>query len=356
VISRVADHCFWLGRYLERAESAARVLAVTSHLSLDAELTPAQCWLPVIIVSGEREHFFEQHGEGADGEGEVVERYMTWDEDNLASIRRSVAAARENARSIREVVSLEGWEATNELHLWMSGVGEGGSAGLGGPATYERDRFGFYRHVRRGVQLVLGLLRSTMLHDAPLDFIWLGVMLERVGQTARVLDVHHHAFTNLSRREEVVETALWLSLLRACSGFEPFMKRHQGTVTAEAVARFLVFEPAFPRSLRFCLDAASDRFFDNIRPSDSPGLPGAATAARLSALATWLRARAEEPLPASVHALLTHVVDETAAVCNLLAEELFGYGPPAPDAGSVGKSPGIGYHGAQAQSQSSPNP
>jgi uncharacterized alpha-E superfamily protein len=255
-------------------------------------------------------------------------------------------------------LSLEGWETTNELHLWMSGVGD--SSGLDGPALYERDRFGFYRHIRRGVQLVLGLLRSTMLHDAPLDFIWLGVMLERVGQTARVLDVHHHAFTHLRGREEVVETALWLSLLRACSGFEPFMKRHQGTVTADAVARFLVFEPAFPRSIRFCLDAANDRYFKSIRPSGADELPGAATAARLAALTTWLRARAEEPLSAGVHELLTHVVDETAAVCNLLAQELLGYGPPvataAPDAGSVGISQGMGYHGAQAQSQSSPNP
>jgi len=77
--------------------------------------------------------------------------------------------------------------------------------------------------VRRSVQLSLGLLRSTMLHDTPLDFIWLGVMLERTGQTARVLDVHHHVLSPAASRHQVVETALWLSLLRTCSGFEPFM-------------------------------------------------------------------------------------------------------------------------------------
>jgi uncharacterized alpha-E superfamily protein len=320
VISRVADHCFWLGRYLERAESIARVLSVTGHLSLDAELPPEQCWLPVIIVSGEREHFFAKHGEGADRSGELVQRYMTWDEDNLTCIQRSIAAARENARSIREVVSLEGWESTNELHLWMSSPEA--------EALYEHDRYAFYRHIRRGVQLVLGLLRSTMLHDMPLDFIWLGVMLERVGQTARVLDVHHHAFTSLAGRQEVVETALWLSLLRACSGYEPFMKRNRGRVNAEAVARFLIFEPDFPRSIRFCLDAAADRFFQHIRPLEQSSLPGAETTTRLQGLAAWLRMRAEEPLPADVHELLTHVVDETATVCNLLAVELLGYGPP----------------------------
>jgi uncharacterized alpha-E superfamily protein len=321
LISRVADHCFWFGRYLERAESTARVLAVTGNLSRDAELTAEQCWLPVIVVSGERAHFADKYGLDAAREGEIVERYMTWDEDNLTSIVRSIASARENARSIREVVSLEAWETINELYLWSSGPAA--------EAQYRDDRIGFYRHVRQLVQLCLGLLRSTMLHDTPLDFIWLGVMLERLGQTARVLDVHHHAFTNLPSRQEVVETALWLSLLRACSGFEPFMKRNQGKVTGDAVARFLVFERDFPRSLRFCLDAAADRFFQHIRPPDPPSLPGAETAARLGAQAAWLRARAREPMlhDGEIHALLTHVVDETAAVCNGLSRELLGYGP-----------------------------
>jgi uncharacterized alpha-E superfamily protein len=347
VISRVADHCFWFGRYLERAESAARLLAVTQNLSLDAELTPEQCWLPVIIVSGEKEHFLAKHPALEDGAREAgpgfgaargpieteafawsdaVPRYMTWDEDNHTGLVRSISAARENARSIREVVSLEAWETTNELYLWM--------ASEGARAEFEKDRHGFYRHIRSAVQLCLGLLRSTMLHDTPLDFIWLGVMLERVGQTARVLDVHHHAFTNLTSRQEVVETALWLSLLRACSGFEPFMKRNQGKVTGDAVARFLVFEGDFPRSIRFCLDAASDRFFRHIRPTASAepttgALPGAETAARLGALAEWLRARSLEPMPhnGQIHALLTHVVDETAAICTGLSLELFGYGP-----------------------------
>ena len=265
VISRVADHCFWFGRYLERAESTARVLAVTGNLARDGELTPEQCWLPVIIVSGERAHFADKCGLDAAGSGEIVEQYMTWDEDNLTSIVRSVAAARENARSIREVVSIEAWETINELYLW--------STSAAAEAQYREDRLGFYRHVRQLVQLCLGLLRSTMLHDTPLDFIWLGVMLERLGQTARVLDVHHHAFTRLVNREEVVETALWLGLLRACSGFEPFMKRSQGVVRGEAVAAFLLFEPAFPRSIRFCLEDA-DACLRHGGRHDQPSAPG----------------------------------------------------------------------------------
>ena len=321
MISRVADHCFWFGRYVERAESTARLLAATVSLALDAELDPHQCWRPVIVVAGEESGFGTRCAEGKDdhrawGDGELVQRFMTWDEDNLVSLRRSVSSARWNARQIREVVSLEAWEAVNELHLWMSSH----AATL----EFQNQRDSFYRQVRKMTQLCLGLLRSTMLHDEPLDFIWLGVLLERVSQTARTLDVHHHAFTQLPHRHEVIETALWLSLLRSLSGSEPFMKKSQGgKVTAETVARFLIDEPQFPRSIAYCVHSSHDRLCA-IRPPEEPDLPGAKTAARLAALDAWCAERRAGGKAASIHEVLTHVVDETHAVCDGLAEELLG--------------------------------
>jgi uncharacterized alpha-E superfamily protein len=364
MISRVADHCFWFGRYLERAESAARVLHVTNNLALDAELPPQQCWLPVVIVSGEREQFLAKHGEEAASDGEIVQEYLTWADDNLTSLIRSVSAARENARSIREVVSLEAFQTINELYLWIHGPEA--------RATYARNRYEFYRHIRQASQLVLGLLRSTMLHDTPLDFIWLGTMLERVGQTARVLDVHHHAFTTLPARHQIIETALWLSLLRACSGFEPFMKRSQGRVTGDAVAAFLILEPAFPRSIRYCVHAAFDRL-SSIRPPGAQKLPGAEGLARLGELDGYLRQTSSEALSGTIHDLLTHVVNETAAVCNDIARELFGLAtapspsqtparasspplaplPPLPPLSSVAPAQSSAQSPSAAQAQSS---
>lgn len=320
MISRVADHCLWLGRYLERAESTARVLAVTRNLALDAELAPRQCWLPVVIVSGEEAAFLRRFGPAATEDGERVQDYLTWDEECMVSIRRSVAAARDNARSIREVVSLESWEALNELHLWLHG-----------PATraeWQQDRHAFFRRIRTAVQGIHGIYRGTMLHDDALHFVELGVRLERAGQTARILDVHHHAIARLATHD-VIETALWLSLLRACSGFEPFMKRHQGLVTAAAVARFLVLEPDFPRSVRFCIHSAWERL-SAIRPPGAEGLPGAESLARLRALADWID-RAEPMLgEGRLHELLTHVVDETAAISDWIGRELLGYEGTAP--------------------------
>jgi uncharacterized alpha-E superfamily protein len=334
MIARVADHCFWFGRYLERVESTARLLQVTGALALDAELTPAQCWQPVIITTGEQENFARLCGAEASGDGEAVQEYLSFRNDCSVSIARSVAAARENARSIREVISLEAWESINELHLYLSGGA--------GREEYKELRYGFYKRVRRDAQLCQGLLRATMLADAPLDFIWLGVLLERLGQTARILDVHHHAFTAASAHEttqaqgqpgaeqSVVETALWLSLLRACYGFEPFMKLHHGPVTGPAVAAFLIFEKRFPRSVRHCLSSARERLWQ-IRPPAQLDLPGLRALERLRTLDGWLTEQGGGPLdPGSVHALLTRVVDETSAACAEIAQDLLGSPIPPP--------------------------
>jgi len=314
VISRVADHCFWLGRYIERAESTARLLQVTRALAFDAELPPLHCWRPLMIVSGQHPEFTAHFGADAAGNGDIVQRYMTWATENPVSIRSSVRAAREGARSIREVLGFEIWQATNEMYLWF--------AGEEAAASYVHDRDEVYRNVRRSTQLCLGLVRSTMLHDEPMDFLWLGVLLERIGQTARTLDMHHHIRGAAEGQQPLLQTALWLSLLRACSGFEAFMRREQGRVSREAAVSFLLFEARFPRSLRYCVRSA----LALARRLDSSGGKGAVTAARgrLEALDRWLDDQAAKDIPASVHDFLTHVVDEASTACQELQQGVEG--------------------------------
>jgi uncharacterized alpha-E superfamily protein len=332
VIARVADHCFWLGRHIERTESTARVLQVTGALALDAELPPVRCWHPVVIVAGQEADFIELHGAAALGDAEVVQRYLVSDEDNPVSLRRSVAFARENARTIRDVVSLEVWQTINELHVFL-GSDEA-------EAMYLDDRDGLYARVQRSTQLALGLLRSTMLHDAPLDYVWLGVLLERVSQTARLLDVEHHALLAEGAAHPVLETALWLSLLRGCSGSEAFMKRNRGKVTGAAVAAFLILEPRFPRSVRYCTASARDRLAAICAGDD---LPGSRALARLAALERWLVDLSPETLHGGrVHEVLTYVVDEAHAACDAVMSELLGRGAREP----------VARESAQPQSQS----
>jgi uncharacterized alpha-E superfamily protein len=323
VISRVADHLFWLGRYLERAESTARVLAVTRNLSLDGELRPRQVWHPAVVVFGEEEPFRARLGEAALEDGEAVQRYLSW-HDDVASIAEAVRGARENARSVREVVSLETWEAVNELNLWL--VGEARDA-------FERDRHGFYRSVREAVQRTLGVVHGTMLHDDAFDFLFLGVMLERAGQTARTLDVHHHA---LGGAHQVVETALWLALLRACSGFEAYMKRYQGEVSAGTVAGFLILDARFPRSIAYCLQDAGGRLG---RLRTAAVEPRGQSLSRLRTLLAWVLDEAPPAVGTGrLHDLLTRVVDESHAVCQEIGDELLV--PPLPPA-QAGAEAGI---------------
>ena len=326
LISRVADSCFWFGRYVERAESTARHMRATLHLAIDGELSPRQAWHPALIVAGEEGPFTARHGDEAVADGEAVQRHLVWDDQCIVSLIRSVSAARENARAIRDVLSSDVWEYVNELHLWLHTEAA--------EAQYRTQRDGFYRHVRQLTQLILGLLRSTMLHDMALDFIWLGVMLERANQTARLLDVHHHAFAEMEEKpgpaQGIVETAVWLALLRALSGVEPFMKTHPGRVTGEAVARFLVSDGRFPRSISYCVHAAHDRF-KYLRPEEDEGLPGGESLARFAQLDRWVQSlgadgRDPTKAPGGLHAILTAVVNETATIAETIGRELLGYG------------------------------
>jgi uncharacterized alpha-E superfamily protein len=160
-----------------------------------------------------------------------------------------------------------------------------------------------------------------------MDILWLGVLLERIGQTARILDMHHYlldgngngkhkdkAAEPVPGKHQIVQTALWLSLLRTCSGFEAFMRVHKGRVTGHDAVEFLLFEERFPRSLRYCVRSALG-LMRRIWPAELAAI-GGAPLARLAALDAWLGERKLDVERASIHDLLTHVVDETALVCS----------------------------------------
>ena len=320
MISRVADYCFWFGRYLDRAESSARLLEVTRTLVFDADIPVTHCWRPLVIVAGEEGRFVELHGSEALGNGELVQEYMTWNLENPVSLANSVHAGRECARAIRDQLSLDAWEEVNELYLWLDRDST--------RALYAENRMEFYRTVRRSTQLTLGLVRSTMLHDEPISFLWMGVMLERVGQTARILDMHHHTMELESQTHDIVQAALWLSLLRACSGAEAFMKKNQGRVTAQKMVEFLIFDPTFPRSLRYCLHSGYG-LLTRIWDKPTAGMPGRGSQKRYETLLRWLDRQAETLDMAQIHTLLTAVVDEVAAICSRITQDIQG---PARDA------------------------
>ncbi len=284
---------------------------------MDGELPAEELWPSALVVCGERPAFVKSVGAARMTDGDEVQRYMAWDASNLASIAASVGAARENARSIRDVVSLELWETVNGLYLWVQD-----------PATrsaFEHDRFAFYPRIIDTVQLGHGVLRSTMLHDTPLDFILVGTLLERAGQMARTLDVHHHALAHVAEKRDGYESALWLSLLKTCSGLDPFMRLYQGRFGNDNVPAFLVLEPRFPRSIVHCLENARSRLL-RMRP---PSGPQWGTLERLEALIDRVQTSTRLAVgQGTLHELFTRVVEQTALVCEDLGHEMLGHDHP----------------------------
>jgi uncharacterized alpha-E superfamily protein len=310
MISRVAEHCFWMARYLERAENTARVLEVNQTLLLDFHLPYEQQWMPLLIICGIHEFPKEE------ATGERVQDHMTWDEENPFSIVSSLAWARENARIIREVISAEMWERMNYYHLWLQSPDT--------RAMYDCNRGEFYAQIRRINQLLHGISDVTMSHGEAWEFLQLGEHLERASQMARVLDVKYHML--LPRLDDVgspIDNAHSVAILMSCSGYEPYHKKQRVTPTdpGVAVADFLIFDQPFPRSVCHCLIRCR-------RSLDAIGRPAGVVATiadrKLDELLNWLDTRDIKDLIASgLHESLTHVVEGVHAVGQAVHDTYF---------------------------------
>lgn len=315
MISRVAGNCFWMHRYVERVENTARMLQVNGAFVLDVQLPDAQRWRPFLIVAGEQPRFDELFGAGKAHDGEVVQEYLTWDERCPSSILTALGWARENARTIRETISLEMWESLNEAWLWMK---EGSARKL-----YQRDRHTFYNRVKDICLLFNGICHNTILNAEPFDFMRLGMLLERAGQTGRILDVKYHTFGREQGADETAgEVAQWLALLRSCAAFDPFLKLNR-PLSGPEVAGFLILEDAFPRSVMHCLARAAE-FLERIDAGSYPAAGGRRALPGLSALIAYVKPLTIGAiLERGLHAELTHIIDATAGVCHAIHADYF---------------------------------
>jgi len=248
MLSRVADSCYWLSRYIERAETNSRLLHVNMNLMLDLEDADhdsvREHWQPV-LASLEDQELFNTLYDHVDGES--VMEFVTFEKKNPHSIISSISAARENARTVREQISSEMWEHLNKLYLYLRSEKA--------RADYRSTPHDFYRSIIDGSHLFQGITDATMTHGEGWDFIQAGKFLERADSTSRVLDVKYHIL--LPQGERVggsVDLTQWMAVLKSCSALEAYLKVRVGHVTAWDVAEFLILHPTFPRSIRFSVD------------------------------------------------------------------------------------------------------
>lgn len=317
ILSRVAESCFWLGRYVERTESTARLLRVNRSFVLDVPVEPMARWRPVVVVAGEEPRFRKHLGDDAFADGEAVEEYMAWHPDNPSSLASSVFWARENARTTREIVSLEMWQTLNTFYQWLKG-GQG-------RRLYSSDREQFYFRMQELACLFWGVMYGTMLHEEPFDFVRLGMYFERAGQTARMVDVRHHMLGPLGGQaaSTPIATAHAMALLRSCSATEPFLKRTRGIPSGAAVVDFLMHDKAFPRSVRHCLDRA-EHGLGRVRPDQAS--IGETTALELAKLAKTLGEPSTKPKTEGddgMHTTLTQFIDGLTRTCTALESDFF---------------------------------
>lgn len=247
MLSRVANSVFWMSRYIERAENTARFLDVVHHLVLDLPGETSNQWESLIYASGDHEPYLERYGSFTEA---GATQFLTFDRDNPNSILSCLWLARENARSIREVVSSEMWEQINRSYHLVREAQQSDRLRQEGPA--------FYSHFKKACHLFAGITDATMSHNEAWHFARLGRLLERADKTTRILDVKY--FMLLPRVDYVgspYDSLQWAALLRCLSALEMYRKRfHQ--ILPKSVAAFLLLDGDFPRSVRFCLGEAED--------------------------------------------------------------------------------------------------
>jgi uncharacterized alpha-E superfamily protein len=246
MLSRTADHLFWMARYTERAENTARMLDVnvqTSMLPQSVE-EDQQGWRAMLGISELQSAYDQKH---SSLQAREVIDFMVRDPDNPSSITACLTEARENARAVRGTLTTEVWEIQNQTWLDMQKRLDSD--------LLEDDPSKFFEWVKFRSHLSRGVTVGTMLRDEAVHFIRLGTFLERADNTARILDVKFHggkggANDVMSQRDFYY----WGALLRSVSGFEIYRKVYRDVITPARIAELLMLRGDMPRSLLACMD------------------------------------------------------------------------------------------------------
>ncbi len=246
MLSRVANSVYWMTRYIERAENIARFISVNLNLTLDFAAETSRQWQPIIMATGDHDLFEKKYGE--DYSSKNVIHFLALDQDYSNSIISSLRSARENARSVREIISSEMWEQVNRYYLELKDAARTDLAG--------RNPHKFFKIITMRGHMFSGLLYSTMSHGEAFQFALMGLLLERADKTSRILDVKY--FMLLPRAGDVntpYDSIQWAAVLKSASALEMYRKRFHRIIPRQ-VCDFLIFDSDFPRSIRYCLKKA----------------------------------------------------------------------------------------------------
>lgn len=243
MLSRVANTIYWMSRYIERAENYARFIDVIKNLALELPPTLKEQWHPLVMMTGDSQLFKTKYT--AYTKSNVI-KFMTIDANNPNSIYSCISKARENARTVRDAITIEMWFQINELYLSVQ--------------TRQKKKDwndevlnDFLKEIINGSHLFSGIMHSTFSHGEAWNFSMLGRMLERADKITRILDMKYYY---LLPKVEYVGTSLdlmqWSALLKTGSAYEMYRKTYP-RITAPNVLEFLLLSNNFPRSVKYCV-------------------------------------------------------------------------------------------------------
>lgn len=279
MLSRVANQLYWYSRYLERAENTARLIRVNANLLLDLPTKTDVGWTPMVEIMGLDEEFAKL-GKAAN-EKNVV-HFLTLDEDNSSSILSSLALARSNLRSTRDIVAREIWEQTNKLYLYIRDEGK----------QEIKNTHDFLTRIIMDVNTINGLIFSVMSNDLSFQFLRLGANMERADMATRILDIRADDLlpSNDQTEQSPFDNILWMSVLKSLSAYQLYRQHVRTRVNGPDVLSYLLQDKRHPRSLAFCLEriiASLGTLPDNHLPQKQiKGIAQKLEKARLKKLAT----------------------------------------------------------------------
>ena len=236
LIARHAGSALWFARYVERIENLARLLDVTKTFAGDAD--GGRNWLSLLRINGDERAFFEKHA--APEAGGVAQVYLL-DAQNPTSVQTSIRYARENARTLRALISTEMWLQINVFHGAIRGLRA---------ADIEPDELsGVCAMLKEGVQAHTGITEGTLYRDQCWHFYMMGRHLERADQITRLIDTKFNALLPPAATDAMIDAGEWNALLRAAAGYHAYRREYPHGYVPREVAGFLLLNGAFPRSV-----------------------------------------------------------------------------------------------------------
>lgn len=248
MLSRVAESIYWMCRYIERADNVARLITVNLNFILDQPAGQSEQWEPLVNITADDAWFQKKYGIA---DRASVLTFLVCDRDYANSIISCLRNARENARSVREVISMEMWEYLNRFYLEVN------QAVASGPDALFSSQ-DFLATMRLYGTLLAGCLDNTMSREEPWYFGRLGQLIERADKTSRSLDVKYfHLLPSVQDVGTPLDENQWASLLRSASGFQMYRQKY-GRIAPDKVVEFLILDRNFPRAMLHCITRAEE--------------------------------------------------------------------------------------------------